>query len=442
MYLKRKIDEYLLEWKKNEERLPLIIKGARQVGKTESINHFAEQNYSNIVSINFVLEPKYKTILSDGYAVEDIIKNISMIDTSKRFIAGDTVIIFDELQEFPDIATALKSFRIDGRFDVICSGSLLGIHYRKIHSNSVGYKTDYEMFSMDFEEFLWAKGYSEKHIEDILKHMQTGTPFSETELSVYKKLFLEYCVLGGMPAVVKVYIEKNLFTDTLEIQRQIQMDYEEDIRKYAEGLDQTKIVSVYRNVPVQLAKENKKFVYSEIENTKARVKEYDPALEWLKDSGLVYQIMRLSKPALPIKAYQEYNNFKLFLSDIGLLSAKSDLDIRTLLEGSKVFTEFKGSITEQFVLQELKAIQNIDIAYWANDAGRAEIDFVIQLDSQIIPVEVKAGINLKAKSLNVYKEKFNPDILVRTSLADYKKSDNLCDIPLYMIEQIKQICNL
>lgn len=260
MYLKRKIDEYLLEWKKNEERLPLIIKGARQIGKTESINHFAEQNYSNIVSINFVLEPKYKTILSDGYAVEDIIKNISMIDTSKRFIAGDTVIIFDELQEFPDIATALKSFRIDGRFDVICSGSLLEINYRKIHSNSVGYKTDYEMFSMDFEEFLWAKGYSEKHIEDILKHMKTGTPFSETELSVYKKLFLEYCVLGGMPAVVKVYIEKNLFTDTLEIQRQIQMDYEEDIRKYAEGLDQTKIVSVYRNVPVQLAKENKKFL--------------------------------------------------------------------------------------------------------------------------------------------------------------------------------------
>ena len=237
MYLKRKIDEYLLEWKKNEERLPLIIKGARQIGKTESINHFAEQNYSNIVSINFVLEPKYKTILSDGYAVEDIIKNISMIDTSKRFIAGDTVIIFDELQEFPDIATALKSFRIDGRFDVICSGSLLGINYRKIHSNSVGYKTDYEMFSMDFEEFLWAKGYSEKHIEDILKHMQTGTPFSETELSVYKKLFLEYCVLGGMPAVVKVYIEKNLFTDTLEIQRQIQMDYEEDIRKYGLQLE-------------------------------------------------------------------------------------------------------------------------------------------------------------------------------------------------------------
>ena len=299
MYLKRKIDEYLLEWKKNEERLPLIIKGARQVGKTESINHFAEQNYSNIVSINFVLEPKYKTILSDGYAVEDIIKNISMIDTSKRFIAGDTVIIFDELQEFPDIATALKSFRIDGRFDVICSGSLLGIHYRKIHSNSVGYKTDYEMFSMDFEEFLWAKGYSEKHIEDILKHMQTGTPFSETELSVYKKLFLEYCVLGGMPAVVKVYIEKNLFTDTLEIQRQIQMDYEEDIRKYAEGLDQTKIVSVYRNVPVQLAKENKKFQLSKIDK-KARSREYMGCITWLEDAGVISICYCLNYPELPL----------------------------------------------------------------------------------------------------------------------------------------------
>jgi hypothetical protein len=189
-----------------------------------------------------------------------------------------------------------------------------------------------------------------------------------------------------------------------------------------------------------LAKENKKFVYSKIENTKTRAKEYDPALEWLKDSGLVYQIMRLSKPALPIKAYQEYNSFKLFMSDIGLLSAKSDLDIRTLLEGSRVFTEFKGSITEQFVLQELKAMQNIDIAYWANDAGRAEIDFVIQLDAEIIPIEVKAGINLKAKSLNVYKEKFNPNKMIRTSPADYKKSDNLFDIPLYMLEQLNKIC--
>ena len=247
MYFRRKVDSYLRQWKDKENRLPLIIKGARQIGKTESIVHFASENYENIVFINFVLEGQYKTILSDGYSVENIIKNISLIDPSKKFITGKTLIVFDELQEFPDIATSLKAFKLDGRFDVICSGSLLGINYKKIHSNSVGYKTDYEMFSMDFEEFLWAKGYSDLHIEQILEHMCSGKAFSDTELSVYKKLFLEYCVLGGMPAVIRQYIETNTFSDTLEIQHQIQLDYEEDIRKYAEGLDQTKIASISKH---------------------------------------------------------------------------------------------------------------------------------------------------------------------------------------------------
>ena len=396
MYLKRKIDEYLLEWKKNEERLPLIIKGARQVGKTESINHFAEQNYSNIVSINFVLEPKYKTILSDGYAVEDIIKNISMIDTSKRFIAGDTVIIFDELQEFPDIATALKSFRIDGRFDVICSGSLLGINYRKIHSNSVGYKTDYEMFSMDFEEFLWAKGYSEKHIEDILKHMQTGTPFSETELSVYKKLFLEYCVLGGMPAVVKVYIERNLFTDTLEIQRQIQMDYEEDIRKYAEGLDQTKIVSVYRNVPVQLAKENKKFQYSKVSKG-GRSKDYMGCVEWLKDAGLINVCECLQFPELPLKGNVDERKYKVYISDTGLLVASLDDESQIDLRANKNLGIYKGALYENFVAEALVK-QGYGLYYYSKDNSTLEEDFFIRSANELIPVEVKANTN-RAKSM-------------------------------------------
>lgn len=281
MYFRRKVDSYLRQWKDKENRLPLIIKGARQIGKTESIVHFASENYENIVFINFVLEGQYKTILSDGYSVENIIKNISLIDPSKKFITGKTLIVFDELQEFPDIATSLKAFKLDGRFDVICSGSLLGINYKKIHSNSVGYKTDYEMFSMDFEEFLWAKGYSDLHIEQILEHMCSGKAFSDTELSVYKKMFLEYCVLGGMPAVIRQYIETNTFSDTLEIQHQIQLDYEEDIRKYAEGLDQTKIASVYRSVPVQLAKENKKFQLSKIEKN-ARSREYSGVLTGLR----------------------------------------------------------------------------------------------------------------------------------------------------------------
>ena len=286
MYLRRKIDDYLTQWKNNENRYPLIIKGARQIGKTESVKHFADQNYESVVSVNFALEKQYKNILSDGYDVENIIKNISLIDPSKKFIANRTLIIFDELQELPDIATSLKAFKLDGRFDVICSGSLLGINYKKIHSNSVGYKTDYEMFSMDFEEFLWAKGYSESHVNEMLEHMTSGKPFSETELMVYQKLFLEYCVLGGMPAVVKQFIETNTFSETLEIQRQIQLDYEEDIRKYAEGLDQAKIASVYRSVPAQLAKENKKFQLSKIDK-KARSREYMGCIDWLKDAGVV-----------------------------------------------------------------------------------------------------------------------------------------------------------
>ena len=202
MYLKRKIDEFLIRWKEDSAHKPLIVKGARQIGKTESILHFANEHYSNVVYINFVLDKKYSTIVSDGYDVETVIKNITLANPVIRFISGDTIIVFDEIQEYPDVATTLKSFYLDGRYDVICSGSMLGINYKRIHSNSVGSKTDYEMFSMDFEEFLWAKGYDEKQIADILKHMIELTPFSETELRVYKSLFMDYCVLGGMPDVV------------------------------------------------------------------------------------------------------------------------------------------------------------------------------------------------------------------------------------------------
>lgn len=259
MYFKRKIDEFLLNWKKDISHKPLIVKGARQIGKTESILHFANTEYSNVIYINFVLDRKFRTIVSDGYDVDTVIKNISLVDPSIRFVPGDTIIIFDEIQEYPDVATSLKAFNIDRRFDVICSGSMLGINYKKIHSNSVGNKIDYEMFSMDFEEFLWAKGYRQEQIDDILKHMIDAKPFSETELNIYKSLFLDYCVLGGMPDVIKGYIESGTFSGSVALQEQIRLDYEEDVRKYAQGLEQTKIISVYRSIPAQLAKENKKF---------------------------------------------------------------------------------------------------------------------------------------------------------------------------------------
>ena len=273
LYLKRKIDFFLSAWKSNPDRKPLIVKGPRQVGKTESIRRFGEQNYKSVISINFVEEPKYKMITTDGYKAEGIIKNISRIDPSKRFIEGETLLFFDELQEFPEIATALKFFKIDGRFDVICSGSMLGINYRKIESNSVGYKSDYEMFSLDFEEFLWAKGYDDSTVEDMLEHMRTLRPFNEVEMSVYSELFLDYCILGGMPAVVREFVEKGTFEGSLEVQRQLIADYKEDIRKYAEGMDQTRILNVFNHIPVQLAKDNKKFQISKVASG-ARFRDY------------------------------------------------------------------------------------------------------------------------------------------------------------------------
>ena len=231
-YLKRKIDDFLLKWKEDENRKPLIVKGCRQIGKTESIRHFTKiAGYESFIEINFVKDEKYKKITVDGYTASAIVKNISLLDPSKKFIDGKTLIFFDEITEFPDIATSLKFFKEDGRFDVICSGSMLGVNYKKIESNSVGYKTDYEMYSMDFEEFLWAKGYNDDTVEDMLSHMKTFTPFNELEMSVYHGIFLDYVVLGGMPAVVKDYIEKGTFEGSLDTQHQLIADYKEDIRK-------------------------------------------------------------------------------------------------------------------------------------------------------------------------------------------------------------------
>lgn len=263
-YLVRKADAFLREWKKNPDRKPLIIKGARQVGKTETIRTFARENYKNVIEINFITEPSYKVIVEEGFSAEHIIKLISRIDPTKHFEENETLIFFDEIQDFPEIATALKFFKENGKYDVICSGSLLGVQYQRIASISVGYKTDYQMYSMDFEEFLWAKGYGNETVENLLSHMKAFIPFSELEMDVFHSLFLDYNILGGMPAVVREYIERNTFEGTLDIQKQLIADYKEDIRKYASGVDQTRIINVFNRVAPQLARENKKFQISKV----------------------------------------------------------------------------------------------------------------------------------------------------------------------------------
>ncbi len=425
MYLKRKIDLFLQQWKADPGHKPLIIKGARQVGKTESILRFARANYAYVIYINFALEIKYASIISDGYSVDAVIKNISLIDPSKTFEDHNTILIFDEIQEYPDIATSLKSFAIDRRYDVICSGSMLGINYKKIHSNSVGYKTDYEMYSMDFEEFLWAKGYQEEQIQTIYEHMLQSLPFSSLELSVYKALFLDYCVLGGMPAIVSAYIESGNFSGSLEMQQQIHLDYEEDIRKYAEGLDQTKIVSIYRSVPAQLAKENKKFQFNRIHKN-ARSREYTGCIDWLVDAGVVIPCYCLYYPELPLKGNADESRFKLYYPDTGLLISCLDEESQEDLRANKNLGVYKGALYENFAAEALVK-QKLGLYYFKKDNSTLEEDFFVRSSDELIPVEVKSN-RAGSKSLSA--------LIRNDNYSDIKRGIKFGDFNVGKTEQI------
>ena len=396
IYLKRKIDTYLFHWKKDAERKPLIVKGARQIGKTESIRRFAKENYKSVIYINFVEEPKYKLITEDGYKTDDIIRNISRMDPSKKFEAGETILIFDELQEFPEITTSLKFFKTDGRFDVICSCSLLGIQYKRIESHSVGYKTDYNMMSMDFEEFLWAKGYDDLNIQNMLEHMKEEKPFNEVEMKVYSSLFFDYCILGGMPAVVRAYISKGTFEGTLDIQRQLLNDYREDIRKYAEGMDQTRILNVFEQIPMQLAKDNKKFQISKVAKG-ARLKDYRGCIEWLRDAGIVNICYCLNFPELPLKGNYEEKKYKLYFFDTGIFVAMLDEEAQENLRANKNLGVYKGALYENIVGEALIKC-GYGLYYYKKDDSYLEEDFFVRTKDYLVPVEVKAT-NGTAKSL-------------------------------------------
>ena len=417
MYYRRKIDEYLKNWKADPVHKPLIVKGARQIGKTESILHFARAYYENVVYINFALEKKFMKILADGYDVGSVIQNISLADPSKKFIPDKTIILFDEIQDNPDVATTLKSFKIDGRYDVICSGSMLGINYKKIHSNSVGAKTDYEMFSMDFEEFLWAKGYSQDQIDSILDHMVKNQLFNDNELAVFKKLFLDYCVLGGMPDVVKIYLETGTFSGTLDVQEQIRLDYEEDVRKYVEGLDQTKIISVYRSIPAQLAKENKKFQFNKIAKN-ARSREYTGCIEWLKDAGVVIECNCLQYPELPLKGNIEESRFKLYYPDTGLLVSSLDEEAQEDLRVNKNLGVYRGALYENFVAEAFVK-QGLGLFYYKKENSTLEEDFFVRTQNDLIPVEVKSNRNRSKSLSSLIKNKNYSDISYGIKLGDF-----------------------
>lgn len=416
MYLRRKLDDYLSEWKKDEHRLPLIVKGARQIGKTRSIKKFAEENYSNIIEINFVLQPEYMTIFENGFQVDTILKNISFKNPELRFIPGETLIFFDELQANPSCATSLKSFVLDGRFDVICSGSLMGLYYKEIESNSVGYKTDYEMHSMDFEEFLWAKGYSEGQINELLDYMINIKPLPDTYMDVFAEIFHEYMILGGMPAVVSRFIENKNYSGILAMQKQLIKDYEEDITKYAAGLDKAKILSIYRSVPVFLGKDNKKFQISKVAKG-ARNREYVGTVDWLKDSGIINICYCMSEPFLPIRGNFDITAYKLYFHDTGLLIASLDEESQTDLRNNKNFNTYKGAIYEN-VIAEILYKQGYEICYYINEKSTVEMDFMVRDKDSLIPVEVKSTDGA-TRSLNnlIDKDKYS-DIKYGIKLAE------------------------
>ena len=406
--LKRKIDEYLINWKNDINKMPLIVKGARQIGKTDAIENFAKNNYPNVIEINFALQKQYKDIFDDGYEVDNIIKNISLKNPHLKFIPGQTLIFFDELQECINCATSLKSFNQDKRYDVICSSSPMGINYKEIESNSVGNKIDYNMYSMDFEEFLWAKGYKEEQIEDLYKHMLNLKPLSTIQYDVMMSNFKEYMIIGGMPAIVNQFVTQKNYSGTLELQKQILLDYEEDITKYANGLDQGKILNVYRKIPTFLGNENKKFQISKVENG-ARSREYIGTIEWLNNAGITNISYCMEAPELPLGGNYNPDNFRLYFGDTGILIGSLDEEAQEDLRFNKNFNTYKGAIYENIV-GEMLVKQGYKLYFYKNEKATIEMDFFIRDKDYLIPLEVKANDNATISLNNLIDNKKYKDI--------------------------------
>ena len=424
--MQRKILQSLQNWKQNPNRKPLIIQGARQVGKTWAMKHFGEQSFEQVAYINFDNNSRMKTLFSGDYDINRLILGLK-IESGVDIQAHNTLIIFDEVQEVPQALSSLKYFYENApEFYIVSAGSLLGVSLHHQVSFPVG-KVDFlPLYPMDFHEFLRAMG--KQDLVELL-NLKDWSLISAMK-SRYIELLRQYYFVGGMPEAVKVFIEAQNFDAVRQVQKNLLMAYEQDFSKHIrDGQTVQKVRSIWHSIPEQLAKENKKFIYANLQKG-ARSKDYEIALQWLKDSGLVHSVPRIKKPHLPLSAYQD-NAFKLYGLDIGLLSAQSHLDASVLLDGSRIFSEFKGALTEQYVLQQLIANQDNPVFYWATEKGTAEVDFVVQQKQAVIPIEVKAEENLKAKSLKVYVEQFQPECAFRFSMADYREQDWMVNVPLY-----------
>lgn len=403
--LRRKIDSFLIDWKNQKDKNPLIVRGARQIGKTKSIEKFAKDNYESLVEINFALQNDYCDIFNDGYEVDQILKNITYKKPSIKLIPGKTLIFFDEIQKCPTAATSLKSFKLDGRFDVICSGSLMGINYQEIESNAVGYKEDYDMKSMDFEEFLWAVGYTDDQIEEIYRDLVEVKALPSSIFNTLDKLFKDFIVVGGMPAIVKRFVTQKNFSGILKMQRQIIRDYEEDIMKYAKGLDKARVLNAFRKIPVFLSNENKKFFISKIEQGK-KGREYVGAVDWLKQAGIINVSYCLEEPKLPLKGHYNPDNYRVYFMDTGLLIGMLDDEIQDDIRSGNNLNTCKGAIYENIAADMLSKAGH-DLFFFKDEKGQLEMDFFVRDKEHLIPVEVKSE-DSSTVSLNnlITKEKY------------------------------------
>lgn len=423
--------ENLLAWKQSRRRKPLIIEGAHQVGKTWLMKEFGRQAYGDTVYINFDSNARMAELFASDLDTKRLVLGLELY-AGRKIDPENALLIFDEVQEVPRALAALKYFCEDApQYHIVCAGSLLGIALHRGTSFPVG-KVDFlKLYPLSFQEFLMAIG--KKQFSELLDQQDFSmiTSFRET----YADALKQYYFVGGMPEAVESFAENQDFNEVRQIQKRILAAYEQDFSKHAPNEVVPRLRMLWNSIPAQLAKENKKFIYGLVREG-ARAKDYETALLWLSDCGLVHRVSRVNAPGIPLRAYEDMKAFKLFVLDVGLLGCMTGLHQRTLLDGNALFVEFKGALTEQYVCQQLKTLADLELCYYTNDRGSCEVDFVVDTGGRVMPLEVKAETNLRAKSLKTYREKFSPELAIRTSMADYRKEDGLVNLPLYAIGQI------
>lgn len=428
--------EKLLKWKQSKRRKPLIIEGARQVGKTWLMKEFGKKTYTDTIYINFDSNSRMAELFASDLDTDRLIMGLELY-AGRKIDPNNSLLIFDEVQEVPRALASLKYFYENApQYHIVCAGSLLGIALHQGTSFPVG-KVDFlKLYPLSFKEFLMAT--DKKRFAELLDKQDFGmiTCFKQTYIDSLK----QYYFVGGMPEAVQSFAESKDFNEVREIQKRILAAYEQDFSKHAPYEIVPRLRMLWNSIPSQLAKENKKFIYGLVREG-ARAKDYETAIMWLSDCGLIHKVSRVNAAGIPLRAYVDLKAFKLFIVDVGLLGCMAGLRQRTLLDGNDLFVEFKGALTEQYVCQQLKTIEDLDVYYYTNDRGSCEVDLVVDTGEQIVPVEVKAEVNLRAKSLKTYQEKFSPEISIRTSMSDYKKEEWLVNLPLYAIDQLKAVTN-